>query len=114
LVSKLTLQQRKFDDLLIESIDIALSRLSEPIKNEFYVRLENNFCMERQNIPNEIGEFSQILHRIFGSGAFILEVSLMRILYSKCAEFRDCSTELSENEMTFPKYVEKMRKQVKM
>jgi hypothetical protein len=114
LVSKLTLLQRKFDDLLIESIDTVLSRLSEPVKNEVYCRLENNFDMERQNIPYEIEEFSQILHRIFGSGAFILEINFMRILYSKCAVFRDCSIELAENEMTFPKYVKKMRKQVEM
>jgi hypothetical protein len=113
-VSKLTLLQRKFDDLLIESIDTVLSRLSEPVKNEFYIRLENNFHMERQNIPYEIEEFSKILHRIFGSGASILEINFMRSLYSKCAEVRDCSMELAKNEMTFSKYVKKMRERVEM
>ncbi|MGD0451656.1 MAG: hypothetical protein ABSA79_11470 [Candidatus Bathyarchaeia archaeon] len=75
--------QRKFDDYLIESIDEALTSLGAPVKNTVYFQLENNFNIPKNEIPQQIDEFTDIMHKIFGLGASRLEIKFMKNLYSK-------------------------------
>ena len=73
----------KFNHLLIESIDEAIILLGEPVKNEFYLRLEVNFNMEKNDIPLRLEEFSYILQKVFGFGASRLELNCLKNLDSK-------------------------------
>jgi hypothetical protein len=75
--------QEKFDQLLIEAIDEALSSLGEPVKNAVYQHLQNDFSIEKDKIPSQIEEFSNIIHKIFGLGASRLEIKFMKNLNSK-------------------------------
>jgi hypothetical protein len=105
----MTLEQKKFDELLVESIDTVLCCIGEPVKNQFYIRLSNDYGIEKKDIPQKIEEFSIITHRIFGSGSLLLESKFMRMLYFRLTEFGDYSIEITENEMNFASYVKKMR-----
>jgi hypothetical protein len=71
---------KQFDNFLIESIDETLSLLGITVKNEFYLRLQVNFNMEKNDIPQRLEEFMSILHRIFNLGASRLEVKFLRNL----------------------------------
>ena len=75
--------QEKFDQFLGEAIDEALSSLGEPVKNAVYQHLQNDFSIEKNQIPSKIDEFSDIIHKIFGLGASRLEIKFMKNLNSK-------------------------------
>ena len=73
----------EFDKLLLEAIDEALASLGEAVKNSIYSHLQNDFKIKRDEIPNRICEFSDILHKIFGLGAGRLEVKCMKNICEK-------------------------------
>ena len=81
---------KQFDSFLIESIDETLSLLGEPVKNEFYLQLEVKFNIEKNDIPQRLEEFEDILHRVFGLGASRLEVKFLRNLDSKIPADSKC------------------------
>lgn len=81
---------KQFDKFLVESIDEALSLLGVTVKNEFYLRLEVNFNMEKNDIPQRLEEFMVILHRIFNLGASRLEVKFLRNLDLKIPSGSKC------------------------
>jgi hypothetical protein len=100
----------QFDKILAESIDETLSLLGVTVKNEFYLRLEVNFKMGKNDIPQRLEEFMIILHRIFNLGASRLEVKFLRNLDekipsgSKC--IGDCTVSMwIEKDMSFIKTI---------
>jgi hypothetical protein len=93
--------QEKFDQLLTEAIDEALSSLGEPVKNAVYQHLQNDFCIEKDKIPVQIDEFSTIIHKIFGLGASRLEIKFMKNLNSKI----EIDIEMPEYEWPLSKWV---------
>ena len=73
----------KFNELLIAAIDDELSLLGELVKNSFYVHLENTSGIGKDDIPQQVEEFSKVLHRFFGLDASRLEIRFLRSLYLK-------------------------------
>jgi hypothetical protein len=99
---------QQFDKLLIEAIDEAMTSLGIPVKNEFYLKLEINFNMEKEAIPERLEEFSGILHKIFGLGACRLETKFLKNLDSKTFCEKKCDYNVSvwiEREMSLVKSV---------
>jgi hypothetical protein len=72
-----------FKELLLESVDDGLSVLGDSGKQVVYYHLEENFKIKRQDIPYKIKEFTDAIERIFGAGAKILEIKIMRSLFKK-------------------------------
>ncbi len=109
------LAQKKFNEYLIQAVDEALISLGEPVKNTIYFQLENNFNIQKNEIPDKIVEFIDILHKIFGLGASRLEIKFMKNLHSKVQvsiEIKGCDWPLSNwiiEDMSFTEYVQKTR-----
>jgi|SRR5665647_757465 len=108
---------KQFDNFLIESIDETLSLLGITVKNEFYLQLQVNFNMEKNDIPQRLEEFMSILHRIFNLGASRLEVKFLRNLDlkipfgSKCI-LADWSVSMwIEKDMSFIKSINNKRQE---
>ena len=107
--------QKKFDEYVIQAIDETLTSLGEPVKNTIYFQLENNFNIPKNQIPNQIEEFTNIIHKIFGLGASRLEIKFMKNLYSKIktsVEINDCEYPLSEwiiEDMSITDYIKRTR-----
>ena len=105
----------KFDDILLETIDETLSSLGEPVKNAVYFHLQTNFSINKNEIPKKINEFSDIIQKIFGSGAGRLEIKLMKTLHLKIdinVKWPEYEAPLSKwiiADMTFVEYVNSMR-----
>ena len=114
-LSDKTSPQRKFDECLLEAIDEALSSLGEAVKNTVYFQLENSFNMPKNEIPKQIDEFTDIMHKIFGLGASRLEIKFMKNLHSKIKvdiEMTEYEWPLSKwiiANMSFKEYVHDMR-----
>jgi hypothetical protein len=107
--------ETEFDEILLETIDETLSSLGGPVKNAVYFHLQTNFCINKDEIPKKIYEFSNIIHKIFGSGAGRLEIKFMNTLHSKInvnLKWPEYEAPLSKwlvVDMTFMEYVNSMR-----
>jgi hypothetical protein len=100
------IREKKFNDILIESIDEAFLTLGETTRAAIYLNLESKFGLSKQDIPDKVGDFSDALDRIFGQAARQLEVLIMTCLHNKV----DCSygwegPKWLVPDLTFTKYV---------
>ena len=105
--------QKRFDDLLLETIDEILTSLGEPVKNYLYTHLESDLGIKKEEIPEKIVGFSKMLHQIFGLGASRLETKFMERLYSKMKVNLECPecnwSKWIENDISFIKCINTMR-----
>ena len=72
-----------FEELLLKAIDEGLSVIGESAKKVVYTYLEKTFKMNRLDIPHRIEEFTRAIESIFGNGAKILEIQIMKSLFKK-------------------------------
>ncbi len=98
--------KNKFSTILLESIDEAFLTLGNQTKSLLYFYLETRFAISKQDIPARIGDFSEAIEQIFGSGAQNLEILIMKFLNEKanCA-FKWVGPKWLVPELTFTKYV---------
>ena len=72
-----------FEGLLLEAIDEGFSFLGESPKAAIYFHLEKTFKIKRQDIPYRIEEFTTAIERMFGTGAKLVEIRIMKSLFTK-------------------------------
>jgi hypothetical protein len=102
--------EKKFNEILLESIDEALLTLGENAKTSIYFHLATKFAISKQNIPNRIDDFSEALEQIFGLATPQLEILIMKYLNEKI----DCSyywvgPKWLIPDLTFTKYVKMLQ-----
>jgi len=99
----------RFEKLLLESIDEGLSSLGETCKQVIYFHLEKKFKLTKQDIPSRIDDFTEAMENIFGVGAKIIEIRIMKSLFKNMGYpfpyFRSHPQEYFE----FTKYIESAR-----
>jgi len=98
---------RDFKKLLLEAIDETLSSLGDSSKRAIYFYLERNFSIEKQDIPNKIEEFTNAIENIFGNGARILEIQIMKHLYENVGSNLGYSPE--KGDLFFADYIKVVR-----
>jgi hypothetical protein len=91
-------KQRRFDEYLVEAIDEVLTLMGTAVKNTIFLRLENDFNIPKNEIPNHLKEFTHYLHQTFGVGAARLEIEFMRHLHSKTK----VNVQVNKNKWTVP------------
>jgi hypothetical protein len=92
-----------FEKLLLEAIDEGLSSLYGPSKQMIYSLLENTFSIKRQDIPSKTQEFVNAIDKIFGLGAKVLEILIIKRLKEKVGGIIEYPQELKE--LVFIEYV---------
>ena len=106
--------QQKFDQLLVEAIDEVLCFYGEPVKNHIYMLLEDNFSITKNNLPQQIQEFSRLLYRLFGSHAKLIEIKCMKKFYSKIKnepQIGKLTIKIEGDNLTFLDYINKFTSQ---
>jgi hypothetical protein len=101
---------KRFDKVLLESVDEGFASLGENAKTLIFSHLERYFMITRVEIPCRLCDFSDALEQIFGLGARHLEILIMRKLHEK-VDYR-CGFNTREwfmPDFTFTKYVDLMR-----
>ncbi len=73
----------EFERLLIDAIDESLSSLGQSAKQAIYYHLDKSFKIKKAEIPLKIEEFTIALEEIFGDGAKLLEIQMMKRLHEK-------------------------------
>jgi hypothetical protein len=92
---------------LLETIDEGLSLLGESSKQVVYFHLEKTFKMNRQDIPYKIEEFNDAIESIFGTGAKILQIQMMKCLFKKVGyKLKNYS---GQKNLEFTEYVEAIK-----
>ena len=105
-----------FNEILLTSIDEALSSLGENVATSMYFHLEKTFNIKRLEIPQRLEDFSDALEKIFGIGTRTLELLCMKKLHEKVGvtfKWPEYEWPLSKwivPELTFQEYVTLMRK----
>jgi len=107
--------RKKFEQILLNSIDEAWSALGENAKSSIYFQQEEKFMIARQDIAYSVEDFSYAVEQIFGLDARHLEILFMKNLHPKVKVTCNWPTygwPLSKwiaPEMTFQEYVRLMR-----
>jgi uncharacterized short protein YbdD (DUF466 family) len=101
----------KFNFMLLEAVDEALSILGESIKKSVYFHLDETYNIDRHEIPIKISEFSDSLEKMFGVGSRYIEILVIKQFYPKIQLTCDCQTNSLTQGLSFKEYVELMRKE---
>ncbi len=105
-------KSKKFDFMLLEAIDEALTTLGESVKKSVYFHLETTYKIKRHQIPTEIDEFSNSLDKMFGLGARYIEILIMKKFYPKIQITCDWQgPEYIIPTLSFKEYIELIRKE---
>ncbi len=75
-----------FEKLLLRAVDGGLSSLGDSSKQALYTHLENVFNINKEEIPDRMNKFAEALEEIFGFGARLLEIRIMKCLYEEVGE----------------------------
>ena len=77
------MSEKKLNKVIVNTVDEELKRIfGETATLVIYGYLENNLSLKREKIPEKIDLFSQGLGSFFGSGAYMLEKTIITNLYS--------------------------------
>ena len=75
--------QDSFEEILIEAIDCGLLILGESARKSIYFHLDQDFSLQKQKIPENPEALENALESIFGVGALVIEISILKNLASK-------------------------------
>ena len=101
------LQNKWFNRFLLESVDEGLSLVGKSAKKAVYFDLEKNFNITRDDVPQRIEEFANALEKMFGLGAKMIEIQIMKKLYEKIG---NSGYVLKQDDIVFTEYVAALRK----
>ena len=99
-----------FKRLLLDAVDAALSSFGDSSKQAIYFYLEKNFTVKKQEIPNKVEEFANAIEEMFGYGAKILEIEIMKQLYVKIGSSFEYFPE--KEDLLFVDYIDAARMHV--
>jgi len=72
-----------FNEVLLEAIDEVLTSVGNQVKCMIYLQIKSNLGMSREQIPDRIEEFMNILQRIFGVGSRHIELQILKAIHAK-------------------------------
>jgi len=97
----------EFNLIMLEAVDEALSFLGESAKRAIYYHLEEKFKIRREEIPIKIDDFAEAIEEIFGMGAKIIEMQIMKSLYKRVG--RNFKYVSKEKDLLFTAYLKAVK-----
>jgi hypothetical protein len=73
----------EFSQTLLHATDSALLALGTLMVEPFYHRIESNFHVRREEIPEKLPDFHRALHDTLGAGAKVIERQIAKDLYGR-------------------------------
>jgi nucleoside-diphosphate-sugar epimerase len=96
-------QKGTFGKLVTEAVDNVFSSLGDSCKQAIYFHLKDRYNINKHEIPYRIEDFADALEKIFGLGAKLIEIEIMRALFTKVQVF---SYSAKQEDLSFTNYVE--------
>ena len=75
--------QNNLNDIILAAVEDGLSSLGDSPKQAIIFHLETSFNIKKEQIPENLTEFTKALEKIFGPGASYLEKLIVKNLYEK-------------------------------
>jgi hypothetical protein len=79
--------ENKFEATMIEAIDESLGSFKSLNTQEVYSHLENAFEIRKQEIPCKIEDFTDAMEQMFGIGAKLVEIRIIKAVHKRMPEF---------------------------
>lgn len=98
--------RNSFEKLLIEAVDEELSIMGDSCREAVYFCLKSIFDIEKQEIPYKIEEFANALENIFGAGAKLIEINIIKTLHQRTQQFKYFP---KQGDMIFTEYLAALR-----
>lgn len=96
---------KSFESTLLELVHEELMVLGESPRAAIYFRMERDYSLKKDEIPQRLADFSAAIRKIFGQAAPVIERLILRAL---CKEFNVNYESVKHNE--FQSVVEEVRK----
>ena len=93
----------EFNKLVLDAIDESFSSLGKSAKEVIYSYLDETCGIKKSEMPNRIEEVAHSLEQIFGPGAKLIEIQIMKTLYQKIGEAFVYSPK--HNDLLFVEYI---------
>lgn len=77
------LDEKQARQVLIEAVDQGLISLGESGRKAIYFHLQNIASLVREDIPENLETLERGLEKIFGAGAQMIEMAIIKSLYQK-------------------------------
>jgi len=77
-----------FNKLVLKTVDEVLSSLGNNCKTAIYHYIETECAIPMAEIPNRAQEFSNALQNLFGTGAVLIEIEIMKRLSNRVPDFK--------------------------
>jgi hypothetical protein len=107
----------KFDEILLEALDVTLSTYGEKTRSAFYDHFKKAYNISKDKIPERIDEFSRGLEDLFGLSSKNLEIMVMMQLHLKIGVVWECKEPDGSSrykrilpDLTFEEYVKFAKK----
>ena len=75
--------QNNLNDIILAAVEDGLSSLGDSPKQAIIFHLETSFNIKKEQIPENLTEFTKALEKIFGPGASYLEKLIVKNLSEK-------------------------------
>ena len=98
--------ENKYDTVIIDAIEDSLSSFKSFEKQEVYFFLETTFNISKKEIPQKMEDFGNALEKIFGVGARLIEIRIIKSIHKRVPEFRFTSR---TNVVNFGDYVDSLQ-----
>jgi len=79
--------RKKLDAIILAAIDEGLSLFGDSVKKVVYSKFEKNYHLGRQDIPGNIEKFVVTVEAIFGVGAGLVEMKILKTLHARAKGF---------------------------
>ena len=77
------MSQNNLNDIILAAVEDGLSSLGDSPKQAIIFHLETSFNIKKEQIPENLTEFTKALEKIFGPGASYLEKLIVKNLYER-------------------------------
>jgi nucleoside-diphosphate-sugar epimerase len=102
-------QKGNFQKMMMEAVDRVFSSKGDSCKQFLYFHLQNSYNIGKQEIPYRIDDFAEALKAIFGLGAVLIEIEIMKELFSRVQISTPRVTHLQKQEdLSFTTYVKQL------
>jgi hypothetical protein len=95
-----------FNTVLLDAVDAAFFTFGEFNSQAIYSHLKSKFGIAREAIPCDVEGFAAALEDVFGEGALLIEIQIMKSLHNKLPQLRFSS---KRGELSFTSFLEYVR-----
>jgi hypothetical protein len=95
-----------FRTVVSEAVDEAFTMLGQTISCKLYSLLENNYELSREEIPERIDKFVDVLEQVFGASALLIEIEIMKNIRRKVPRFE---FKVKDRYVAFDQYLDSLR-----